>query len=821
MMKENYSRAIASIDVVESVIPRMFDILREERTPSEDYHVVLFLLSAFKDGLIITDNIKTEGYEQYLGIQIEQNNTLPLYVREAYATIIDAYEPIVSRIDKRGMQRLFVELQALNKLALLDNFSTIFDRVLYSIANSQGRIGGEFIQPEELTYLLQGLVDVADDAKVFNPFAGLASFGVHAKAGHRYFGQELFQKTWALGALRLMAYERFADARYVCSDSISDWPTASEQFDLIISNPPFGMKVEHQPLDMSTSSRTVEHFLIEKAVHSLSAKGQLIALLPMGFLFRGGQEQRLREYLVNKDLIETIISLPGGLILNTGVALVVLVIKKAKTLPGKIKFVDAKTFDLGRNAKEKVLDYRNLLTAICGEDKEADTVRLIPNELVEENGFDLSVPRYFRKQIEGVKLGELVRQIKGKRGNLPDKGKIIKVGDLKDENVDYELDLSIIKESDLKKQDVQMLEESCLLLSTRGGRLNPTLFEFDGTPIFKERNVIALHIKDSVVDKNFLVSELHSQYVQEQLQALQTTTHAIPVISTENLMELVIKLPSLREQQAKAQGIKELSNEIRKLKAERNALAHGRSIKEYNEFASLKHTLGRPRQNILDWSDNLLDFFGKQHGEFDFLNKKFADFYGSSVVSALKEIKHDINFITDVLEKGEKGFVLSSYNKQTIPLSDVNGIINDLSNNGFIFKIKKLLLKGDKLKERGIYANKLLLKALLDNILTNANKYAFDHKSENNEVIVELTEIENSLHLDIRNNGKPFPKHFDREKFITKYTTTDERNSSGLGGYDIDRIAAYFDNPDWILGLNEDPIHRVKFKFQFPVKLMK
>ena len=53
-----------------------------------------------------------------------------------------------------------------------------------------------------------GLFELPEGAKVFNPFAGLASFGVNLDKGQDYFGQELNQKTWALGALRLMAYER-------------------------------------------------------------------------------------------------------------------------------------------------------------------------------------------------------------------------------------------------------------------------------------------------------------------------------------------------------------------------------------------------------------------------------------------------------------------------------------------------------------------------------------------------------------------------------------------------------------------------------------
>ena len=74
--------------------------------------------------------------------------------------------------------------------------------------------------------------------------------------------------------------------------------------------------------------------------------------------------------------------------------------------------------------------------------------------------------------------------------------------------------------------------------------------------------------------------------------------------------------------------------------------------------------------------------------------------------------------------------------------------------------------------------------------------------------------------MEIKNNGKSFPKNFNKEKFIRKYSTSNPNKGSGLGGYDIHRIAKYFENPDWELKF-DDPIYPVKFKFQFNIKAMK
>jgi type I restriction enzyme M protein len=817
-MKELKLEDIMPLEAVKSKIWMMFDILRSENISSDDYHVLLFLLSAYKDNLISIDLVNENQHLKEKLIEQLRNSNNEFY--EQYSPILQSFEPSIQRLSENGIKHIFIVLVEIRKQVLTENFPDVFDSVLYRISQSQGRYAGEFIQPIELTRFMCGLADLKKDAKVFNPFAGLASFGVYLDQGQDYFGQELNQKTWALGALRLMAYERPGSLKYECGDSILHWPDQSEKFDTIISNPPFGIRLGHNYRDIEPNIGTIEQFLIEKGVQSLKQNGKLIALLPQGFLFRGMQDQRIRERLVKEDLVDTIISLPGGLLLNTGIPLIILVLSRNKKLPGRVKFVDANKFVIAKGPREKVLNDYRLNSFIHSDKEDENVVKIIYNEQIRDNDYNLSVARYFQKLIKGVKLGDILEIVRGKRGNLPETGKLIRIRDLKDDKVDFTLDISGVEVTELRRPDIHLVLESCLLLAMRWRTLKPTLYEFKGEPIFRSQDILSFKVNEVIADKAYLINELHADYVQEQLESYRLGASVMPFIRRDDLMEVVIKLPSIEEQRAKMQGIYELSDKIKNLQDERNALAHGKTIKQFNEFASLKHTLGRPRQNILDWSDNLLDFLNKKKEDFEALNKAFSEFYDIDIISALKEIKRDVNFITDVLEKGENGLVLSEYDKQLIPLSDINSIINELSNNGFNFKIKKLLLKGEKLKERGINANKTLFKTLLDNILTNANKYAFDKKAMGNEVVFELTEVDDSLSMEIRNNGKPFPKNFDREKFITKYSTADSSNGSGLGGYDIHRIASDFNNPDWILSLNEDPFFLVKFKFQFAIKLI-
>lgn len=842
-MKDIKSERILPVKALEQQVWRLFDILRTNSIGSNDYHIILLFLSLYRDDKISKDFLFGESQLNIKMSQIISDSNTP---EHDYSKIIESFASSLVNIRNRGFRDLIDALFHIDKAILKENFSEIFDFILYQITHAQGRYGGEFIQPIELTRFICALADLPIKSSVFNPFAGVASFGVYLDKSQDYFSQEINQKTWALGALRMMAYNRPVTSRYVCEDSILNWPDPSEKFDLIVANPPLGMHIGQKYPDVESNIRTIEQFLITKGVDSLCEKGKLIALLPQGFLFKPGHEQQLRKDLIDADLIDTIILFPGGLLLNTGIPFVVMVIDKDKKRPGKIRFIDAKNFVETKNSREKILDDIKLLNVVLENSHESDSdriinlvnepeapynsnnsdyvdnnhiVRIIDTDQVRESDYNLNVPRYFQKQVEGVKLRDIVEFVRGRRGDLPDRGKMIRIRDLKEDKVEFMLDLSNVEATEIRKNQLRQIDESCLLLATRWKSVKPTLFEYAGVPIFLNSDILSFKVNEDKVDPAYLINELHADYVQEQLDSYRRGA-TIPMIRKDDLLEVFIKLPSLEEQRAKMQGIGELSEKIKILQKERNALEHGKATDQFNEFASLKHTLGRPRQNILDWTDNLLHFLNEKPEGFDALNKSFLDFYETDVLSALQEIKRDVNFMTDVLEKGEKGLVVEEFDKTIISLHDINSLINKLSSNSFTFHIKKLLLEGEELKTRGIYGNKTLLKTLVDNLLTNAHKYGFAKKEAGNEVVFELKEVDDFLSLEVRNNGKPFPRNFGRDKFITKYSTADSNSGSGLGGYDINRIATEFKNPEWGLLLNEDPIYPVKFKFQFPIKLI-
>lgn len=791
-----------NMTVLQIKIRELFRLLRGE-IRVENYTVILLFIYIRSTNLFsdITQNQKDQKGSLINVLKNTNETTLQ--------KIFNVFLPVISKLSEQSISDVLELLKSIDSDLLNENISEIYDDTLNRIALSQSRVSAEFMQPKQLTEFINAYIGSAKHLKIYNPFAGVASLIKGIERSKSIYAQELNLKTWAVGQLRLIVSN--SNAVYNCDDSIMNWPT-NEKFDLIVSNPPFMLRLNGANRDKYPEYRNVEDFLLGMSLNSLSDNGKLIAVLPTGVLFRGRREREIRERLIQDDLLETIISFPSGLLHYTSMPFVVMILNKAKENSKKVKLVNAAPFVSKPSERESFISVKELLKTVNG--KESDSVRVISNQDVIKNNFNLNIARYFVEEIDGVRLGDILEPQRGTRVKPQETGKMIRIRDLKNDTIDFHLNISESEEILLDRPDLRKIESSCILLARRWKTLKPSYFQFQNEPIYIASDVLAFHVDESKVDSNYLVNELHSDYVQQQIEGYSTGA-TIPSIAPNDLSEIKIKLPPIEEQRDVVNAIK--SEKIDKLQSQILELNYSENVKGFNEFASLKHTLGRPRQNILSWSKNLANFFIREKKKVLSFDDEFRNLFDLGIVEAINEINRDIKFISDVLEKGENGLVLKDYNKNIIPLSEINQIIENVSSNEFNFSIQKQPLEVDEIDKKGIYINVILLKTLIDNVLTNANKHGFKDNKDENLVVILLEEDDNQLIVEIKNNGFPFPKNFDKEKFITKYKTADQSNGSGLGGYDINRIATYFGNENWELQLNND-IYPVIFRFSFSIK---
>lgn len=810
-MREFMKEEMQQMEVVTAKIFKSIEILRKENFTSEENYVILFLLVFYKN--LLNASEVSSKFQLMQIIRLSQFNNPNHKYFSQFIQMCSYFEPQIEKLSDDGLKELLAVLSEIDKNHLSENFKNIYDNIFQLISLSQGRFSDNTLLPNELIHLIWNLAEPSPNAKIFNPFARFACLGVSLPEYQNYYGQEGNLKTWALGFLRFLAYGKKDFTNFKLENSLQSWPDPSEKFDFIISVPPFGMRLVNHYTDFDLNNRTVEQFLIEKGIKSLSQNGKLIALLPQGFLFKGSHDQRLRQHLIEEDLIDTVISLPGGLLQNTSIPLTILVLSKAKKLPGRVKFVDGTKFEIFKGPRNKVLDGSSLNTFIQSNNFDENIVKIILNEQILSNDFNLSVARYFQKQIDGVRLGDVIELVRGQRSEIPKKGKLIRIRDLKDDKVDFTLDLLSVEETELRRPDIK-ISESCLLIALRWRTLKPTLFQFKGEPIFRSQDILSFKVNENLVDKAYLINELHAEYVQEQLESYRLGAYVMPIIRKDDLMEVVIKLPSIEEQRAKVKGIYELSDKIKYLQEERNALVHGVTNKLYESVTTIKHSLGKPLLNIGSSLRNIEKALSTFN--INWKDVKLNERYDLTIKDSFNSVYSNLELINSMLRNNEEVLDVSNYELKEIDfIVFINSYINRIKSAESSNVNTRLDINPDiktQLKNKVlIMANAELLEIGLNNIVENANMHAFIDDSKkyviefrislyvasnfkNQFGVSKLGKFDTYLKIDVSNNGKPFPKNYSLEKLIRKNSFAGETGNTGQGGFDLNEIIKYHNN---------------------------
>jgi type I restriction enzyme M protein len=767
------------VDQISNQVWMIFDVLRSSLDTSE-LNFILLILSAYRDGLL---NDIDYTFNKNLNTDLLNS----ILKSEKYNQIIEIYSPVIKSIPDVKLMELHQLLFSVNRNRLRENYPEIFDTLLYKLSLVQGKKSGEFIQPLEISRFIMNLAKLPKNTSVYNPFAGPASFSIFLKENQNYYGQEINSQTWALGMLRLLAHKQYNNINYVLEDSIKNWPK-NKKFDLIVANPPYGLKTD-------SKANTAENFLIEHGIDGISSDGQLICILPPGFLFRSGKERFLREELVKKNLIDTIISLPPGLLKHTGIPICIVVFKKTQSNNGLIRLIDANDFIFNYSTKDKRLDDIRL-SKLLSSNKENDYVKLISTEEIRKADFNLNVPRYFIKQISGITLSpEIGTEIKGKRVLKGEYGKLIRIRDLKNNVIDFKIDINTIESRELLQVGIRKIEKSCLLLATRCITLKPTFFKFEGESIYIPNDVIALDIDENKVIVHFLINEIHKDYVKEQIDGFRVNG-VIPMIKKEDLFNIKIELPSLDEQNKKYYSV---ANEYISSIVKDSQVAYiDNKIDVEDENSFLRHQIAGSLKNArgaLKFIKKILEEQVKP--EFTGLYELKADQrLESTLLTYLNILDTDLNSINksvnragdkiELMDLSIEKFDLLEFIKEyteslKIRSKNFYTIILDIDENAITqYGISAIFIEGDK----------DLLRKMLNNIIENAEKHAFkygiNNGNENKIAIYLMYDFEDfTVQIDISNTGKPLTENISHESYIRKGSSSGINAGDGTGGWFI------------------------------------
>ncbi len=270
--------------------------------------------------------------------------------------------------------------------------------------------------PSSLSRLVASLFVDRSPSTIFDPACGTGGF-LAAMAenvrGPKMFGQEMSSEAWAWAELRFLVLG-LREIKLTTGNALIDqaFPQlAPEQgFDLVLSNPPFGMhldshvtsKLSQRPSNLiaGLSGRIPsETAYVAEIFGSLSNSGAAAVIVPNGFLSRGGVDQKLREALVRKDVVRAVVGLPERIFApGTAIETAILFLDRQKpdNQKGHILFVDARK--LGRREGIKtVLDdnsARRIKAGFKEWQDEPGLIRVVPSSELELANFSFSPARY-------------------------------------------------------------------------------------------------------------------------------------------------------------------------------------------------------------------------------------------------------------------------------------------------------------------------------------------------------------------------------------------------------------------------------------------
>jgi type I restriction enzyme M protein len=300
----------------------------------------------------------------------------------------------------------------------IDAFGDAYEYLMSMYASSAGKSGGEFFTPQEVSELLARITVVGKTEvnKVYDPACGSGSLllqfaKVLGKGNVRkgFFGQESNLTTFNLCRINMFLhdinYEQFDIAH---GDTLIDpahWD--DEPFEAIVSNPPYSTRWEGDanPLLINDERFANAGVLAPKSRADLAFTMHMLSWLAVdgvaaivqfpGVLYRGGAEQKIRKYLIDNNFVDAVIQLPPDLFFGTTIATCVVVLKRSKP-DNKTLFIDASAEFVRIGNKNKLLPANQLriLDLFIAREDRAHVARLVDNNEVAENGYNIAVPSY-------------------------------------------------------------------------------------------------------------------------------------------------------------------------------------------------------------------------------------------------------------------------------------------------------------------------------------------------------------------------------------------------------------------------------------------
>lgn len=325
----------------------------------------------------------------------------------------------LSDIDRLDNDKLFKQvIDFLNSVSFEQSSVEVFQKCSFYLS-VQDRFS--FETPASLALLSRELLANTSFETLYDPAIGSGSLAYEVSQAHQdviIYGQEINRQALNQCRMLLTLTGRIHQLAYLKEGHTLIDPkhvegTTLQKFDCIVCQPPFGLKdwgMEQVMADArfhrGVPPRSSADFaFITQVVEGLDETGKAVMIVPSGVLFRESREGDIRKQLIEENLIETVISLPGNMLYGTALPVNIVIFDKQKKT-NDIFFINATSF-VEKNRTLNTLSEQSIkeIGKLYLTRKEREEVsKLVSLEQVRANRYNLMVERYVTPKVKQEKF---------------------------------------------------------------------------------------------------------------------------------------------------------------------------------------------------------------------------------------------------------------------------------------------------------------------------------------------------------------------------------------------------------------------------------
>lgn len=304
-----------------------------------------------------------------------------------------------------------------SRVGNLDVIGNAYEYLIAKFAAGAGKKAGEFYTPAEVSELIAELVDPQAGERIADPACGSGSLLI--KCGNQLlkngvkdfalYGQEITGATWALAKMNMFLHG-MDNARIEWGDTIRSPKLIEDdstmKFEVVVANPPFSLdkwghdEAGNDPYKrfhrgLPPQSKGDYAFISHMIETTTKDSGRVGVVVPHGVLFRGSSEGKIRQQLIEENLLDAVIGLPANLFYGTGIPAAVLVFKRNKT-DSNVLFIDAshEYQDVKNQNRLRQSDIDKIVTTYQTRETVDKYAYLASFDEIKDNDFNLNIPRY-------------------------------------------------------------------------------------------------------------------------------------------------------------------------------------------------------------------------------------------------------------------------------------------------------------------------------------------------------------------------------------------------------------------------------------------